>query len=244
MSGNDSPLLLEDYRDGDCLSVNAMFPSGLKKKYDLDFGSTVEDLISAILSDRSVEKPPDRTVCLLYHGKILGNNEMLSKIDTIDGFTVSVLFRATNKVQLSQSTLQEPRGFDRLQRMNYTPQQIAEIRCQFHLLRGSASENEEDRIEAEDEWFPVIFNSENPLESLQATLPAVQAPMPRIEMHQNDQESTWTTFIIAFVLGIIFGPASFLFLLVALQDRPGIFGILFGIIVHYFLQKTFNLSLL
>jgi hypothetical protein len=50
--------------------------------------------------------------------------------------------------------------------MNYTPEQIAEVRREFHTVHGSRNSPIEAQIDIEEEWFPVIFNAENPLQLL------------------------------------------------------------------------------
>lgn len=253
MESQESPLLNNE--NGNDLPISAVFPNGERKTYNFNKNSNVGNLIQNILSDKDINKPKDKSVCIMYHGRILKSTEKFSEIDSIPDYTVSVLFRINKSA--AQAELEELgdepelRGFDRLSRMNYTPEQIAEIRHQFHHMRGGLNESHDEQLDAEEEWLPVIFNSENPLETFQTadaerpiqTQNRVRHRRTNYETFHFEQSSFWVNFCIAFILGILFGPFSTLYLLISLRDKAGIFGIIAGIGVHYLLSAVFNISL-
>ena len=253
MDNQESPLLENQDEHPIDLPVSAVFPDGERKTYHFNKDSTVSELISEIMTDKSIEKPKDKGICIMYHGRILKSTEKFSEIDTIPDFAVSVVFRLNRNAAPSDGQNGEEdtelRGFDRLTRMNYTPDQISEIRHQFHFMRGGLNETHEQQLDAEEEWLPVIFNSENPLETLQNADAERPIRTQIRRRHQNyetfhfDQSSFWTTFCIALVLGIVFGPASLLYLLISLQDKAGIAGIAIGVGIHYLISICFHVSI-
>ena len=225
--------------NNELIKITASFPNSFKKVYLFNHYSKVNDLINEILNDETIFKPKEKEICILYSGKILNPNENFINIEKMNEFTVTILFKLKKMDNLLTIDL-EPRGFDRLRRMDFNPQQIEEIRSQFHTIRGTLNESEEQKIEEEDEWFPVIFNSENPLESFQNFLPNNNIPIRNYEIRPLEVSNKWTTFSIGIILGLIFGPFSFLFLLISLQDRFGLIGLIFGIILHYFFKDSLN----
>ena len=149
--------------------IYVLFPTGNRMEYSITKMTTVSDLINMINQDEKVEVPANRVIALIYHGRILQPTEVISKIDTLDEFTIHVFYRqaqqqATNRDEHLESDL---RGFDRLSRMNYTAEQIAELRQNFHVMHGTLNATQEARMDAEEEWFPIIFNDENPMPTLQ-----------------------------------------------------------------------------
>jgi hypothetical protein len=254
MESKKSPILSSDSESNN-LPINAVFPDGSKKSYNFNSQSTVGNLVQLILSDTDIKKPKDKSICVMYHGRILKSSEKFSEIDTLPDYTVSILFRlCKSAAQAEQDQLDNGsilKGFDRLTRMNYSPEQIEEIRHQFHRMRGGLNETRDQQIDAEEEWLPVIFNSENPLETFQ-TADAERPIQTQNQAHHGrnnydtfhfEQNSFWINFSIAFILGVLFGPLSALYLFVSLRDKAGIFGIIVGIGVHYLLSKVFNISL-
>ncbi|OHT13672.1 hypothetical protein TRFO_16105 [Tritrichomonas foetus] len=164
MSSGD---LVKDMKE---FTINAMFTDGSKRTYSIKRSFTVSDLISNISNDETVTIPPDRTVAIIYRGRILKPTDIWSAIETnLDDFSVQVCFRVSQTAS-QRPQIQELRGFDRLQRMNYTSEQIAEIRQNFHQMHGTVNDPAESRLDAEDEWFPVIFNQENPLDAFNINL--------------------------------------------------------------------------
>lgn len=161
--------------------IHALFPTGDRKDYEIQNTTTVQDLVQMIKDDDSIQKPENRTIAIIYHGKILQPVDILSKIDNLTEYTVHVFYRQIsskpsrkqkNSNQGSESNADavnadddderldsDLRGFDRLTRMNYTQDQIDTIRRHFHSLQGTTNSSPEEQIEAEEEWFPVIFNT-------------------------------------------------------------------------------------
>jgi hypothetical protein len=186
---------------------------------------------------------------MIYHGRILQNDEVISRLDSLDGFTLHVFFKVVAHERESESVgTADVRGFDRLARMNYTPDQIARIREGFHVMHGTGDATQEERIEAEEEWFPVLFNHEVPLQDL-APLRELFGLRDRIRppVNQNEREgiedippedefnlqSRWIRALFGFLVGGIFGIGSLIFLLVSLNDIWFLMGLFLGTMLHY-----------
>ncbi|OHT15858.1 hypothetical protein TRFO_13684 [Tritrichomonas foetus] len=265
--------------------LHVLFPTGNRADYSITKMTTVSDLIKQITEDETIQKPENRTIALIYHGRILQPTEVISKIDSLDEFTIHVFYR-----QIQRPTTQEPlesdlRGFDRLTRMNYTADQIADFRRSFHTMHGSLNSPREEQIEAEEEWIPVIFNNETALVDLQ--LPELlEGRRSRRNGHgnannntnntnnntnnnrnnngnhhnrrnenQNDanerdtlwmdtdedaEGSSWMRFAFGFIIGIIFGITSIIFMLASLTDSYMLTGLFLGTCSHYFLSYYFR----
>lgn len=325
--------------------LHVLFSTGNRVDYEITNETSVNDLIQMISEDKSVQKPENRTIAIIYHGRILQPTDILSKIDTMTEFTVHVFFRQTSTHKRShkhkndhQNTQNTPaadsatttdenrdnnnqennddderlesdlRGFDRLTRMNYSPEQIAEIRRSFHTMQGDSNSSPEAQIEAEEEWFPVIFNT-NVVDGEAAGAarillgiangihPDANAPTRHQRNHQNrntegdNQEnddnydyeeqdgarrndpenpnnqnnraarawalfndgdaqagpdendgSSWIRFAFGFIIGIIFGIGSILFMLTSLNDRSMLAGLFVGTLSHYCITRFFESS--
>ena len=76
--------------------LHILFPTGNRNDYDITIETTVSDLIQMIVDDKSVQKPENRTIALIYHGRILQPTDVLSKIDTMPEFTIHACFRQTS----------------------------------------------------------------------------------------------------------------------------------------------------
>lgn len=320
--------------------LHILFPTGNRNDYDITNETTVSDLIQMIVDDKSVQKPENRTIALIYHGRILQPTDVLSKIDTMPEFTIHACFRQTsthkrghkhkNEHQNTQNTpttdpnppaeenrdnnnqennddderlASDLRGFDRLTRMNYTPEQIAEIRRSFHTMQGSLNASHEAQLEAEEEWFPVIFNNnvadggaagalrtllgiangnhevafnipnrrqrnrqntndgenddnydydeqdgarendpENPGNHNRARAWAIFNDGDEAAGPEDNDGSSWIRFAFGFIIGIIFGIGSILFMLTSLNDRSMLAGLFVGTLSHYCITRFFETS--
>lgn len=330
--------------------LHVLFPTGNRIDYDVTTSTSVSDLIQMINEDKSVQKPENRTISLIYHGTILQPTDILSKIDSMPEFTIHVFFRQTttrkrghkhkNEHQNTQSTesnstteevrdnnadnnnveneennddddrlASDLRGFDRLARMNYTPEQIAEIRRNFHTMQGSLNSSPEAQIEAEEEWFPVIFNNNvvdggaagaaRILLGIANNTPNNARPRRQRNRHNTNEEggdenhgnddnydyeeqegareddpenpdnnrnrgarnwaiftdgngavrpdddndgSSWIRFAFGFIIGIIFGIGSIIFMLTSLNDRSMLAGLFVGTLSHYCITRFFESS--
>lgn len=321
--------------------LHVLFPTGNRNDYEITNETNVSDLIQMIADDKTVQKPENRTIALIYHGRILQPTDVLSKIDTMSEFTIHACFRQTSSHKRShkhknehQSTQNETnstteenrdnnnqennddderlasdlRGFDRLTRMNYTPEQIAEIRRSFHTMQGSLNASPEAQIEAEEEWFPVIFNTnivdgraagaarillgiangnndnnipfniptrhhrnrqntnngenqenddnydydeqegtrendpENPANHRTANRWAIFNDDNTDAPPDDNDGSSWIRFAFGFIIGIIFGIGSILFMLTSLNDRSMLAGLFVGTLSHYCITRFFESS--
>lgn len=235
----ETPLILDQDNHEMDIVITAVLPNGEKHPYNFDSNSTVGDLMKLIKEDSTIEKPADRLLCIMYRGKLLQPAQKFSQIDSVPSYSVIVMFRLnhTESSNDSSNNTTELRGFDRLTRMNYSEEQIQDIRHHFHEMRGGQNESEDQKYEAEEEWLPVIFNCENPLdafEALDTERPARRRdPVPTHDQIEDISPSTLSTFLFAFVIGIIFGPVSLLCFIVSFQDLPGCTGIITGALIHF-----------
>ena len=240
-------------------TIHLMFPTGEKATYEITKETTAAELISQVAQDPKITHPANRTISLIYHGRILKDSDVLAKLDSLSEFTIHVFYRATApseppRTENGAGAQNEPmdsdlRGFDRLRRMNYDQAEIDALRQNFHAIHGTTDASAEERIEAEEEWFPVIFNHENPLQDLQ--LPGRRQRRPRRQratetpfvnnedegqiIEENEFASApWVRALIGFVVGALFGiGALLLFLFVSFTDPWFLLGLFAGCCTHY-----------
>jgi hypothetical protein len=223
-------------------SVQVMLPNGERIPFAITASMTISDLINS-LGERGVV-PATRTVVLIYHGRILQSQETVASLDSLDQFTIHALFRpARMSALLADDSSTELRGFDRLARMNYSPQQIAQLREDFHAMRMTTQGTAEARMEAEEEWFPVIFNDDNPIQGLRPR----QAPPPLdgLEPVQEEQPYAldrypWLKFGLGVFLGTLFGLAALVFMFMPRSDRMFFIGLFLGTCLHYGIRAYLN----
>lgn len=240
--------------------VNVMFPTGKRTNYDITKDTTAGDLIKMITEDSSVSHPENRTVAIIYHGRILNPSEIIVKIDTLDEFTIHVFYRAIPQPHAAPAApVEELKGFDRLRRMNYERGQIEEIRRNFHVMQGTVNASQEERMEAEEEWFPVLFNQENPLQDLQLPPPRRQRSRQRNEEAENNplanpteaevattdfffESASWVRVAFGLIIGSIFGIGSLVFMLISFHDKSFVLGLVIGTCAHYGMEYYLDLN--
>ncbi|EAX85836.1 hypothetical protein TVAG_132450 [Trichomonas vaginalis G3] len=243
MENEETPLISNvDPHDMD-ICVTAVFPDGTKKVYNFDNNDTVDHMMKLIKNDPSIQIPSGRNLCIMYQAKMLKDSQKFAEISDLPAFSVIIMFRM-NQADIhldSSNNTTELRGFDRLTRMNYTQEQIEEIRQHFHEMRGGLDDADEQKYEAEEEWLPVIFNCDNPLDAFE-TLDAQRPRRRRHHTHEQRVEtvdqvspSAISTFIFAVAIGIIFGPLSLICFFFSFQDLPGFIGIISGALIHFLL---------
>jgi hypothetical protein len=232
-------------------TVTVLFPTGDRIPYEMTNDAAVSDLVHRIRDDPNAKKPANRNIVIIYQGRILQSTDILSSIETTEEFTVHAFFRTAHADAQSDPSA-DLRGFDRLSRMNYTPEQILEIRQNFHLLHHSMDDTLDVQLDAEEEWLPAIFNHENPLQDLQLPAPA-GPPHPAVNPIANNNEDDaahpqddgmlmdfpWLKFVFGAIIGSFLGATALVFLLVA-QDVPFTFGLLGGICGHYVWKWFFS----
>lgn len=231
--------------------VNVMFPTGKRTNYDITNETTVGDLIKMITEDSSITHPENRIVAIIYHGRILNASEIVVKIDTLEEFTIHVFYRAAPQQRSAPAPpVEDLKGFDRLRRMNYDADQIAELRRNFHVMHGTVNASSEEQMEAEEEWFPVIFNQENPLQDLQIPVPRRHRDRRRNHEAENNplnnntepeigqqefffESSSWVRVAFGLIIGCIFGVGSLVFMLISFHDTSFVMGLVIGTCAHY-----------
>ena len=233
-------------------TIHLMFPTGERTTCEITKDMTAATLIQRLMDDPNITHPANRTIALVYHGRILTGSEILAKLDTLNEFTVHVFYRAAPPPAAapdapSAAIASDLRGFDRLRRMNYEESEIEELRQNFHAMHGTLEASAEERMEAEEEWFPVIFNHENPLQDLQ--LPRrerrarrrrqEQAPLANAEdtgpaIHDVDCVSApWLRVVIGLIFGTVLGVGALIFILISYSDPWFVVGLLAGCCANY-----------
>ena len=219
------------------ITIHVFLSTGYRRKYNMPLTSSISDLINQINLDSSVEKPADKVISVIYQGKVLQETQIIRDLIIFqqDEISFHVFFRLppppSDEPDIDLDNL---RGFDRLQRMNYTHQQIADIRLNFHQLHGTADQTPEERVAIEEEWFPTIFNQENPLDVFNVpsqdsvnlrSIPREQPHNPPIISNETDAPDTDLNLCFRFFLGIFIGL---------------VFGISLSLIL--FLDSTYNID--
>jgi len=132
---------------------NVAFSDGSKYHFCMKGSEKISDLEEKIKKEIPNKVQTECDIKFMYIGKILNKNEYFSVLNISDSSTIQCFFQ---KKDDSVSNYQEPRGFDRLIRMNYTNEQIQAIRQSFHQVHNTNLQAD-DTIEIEEEWFPLIF---------------------------------------------------------------------------------------
>lgn len=226
-------------------SVRCLFQTGTSVACSVGADARVGDLIDRLEASPGVTVPDGCRTALIYRGKFLDRSERLSSVEPMREFSVQVFFRAAKQPQAQQS--EEPRelrGFDRLTRMNFTAEQIRQIRANFHQMNGSAGQSAEERLDLEEEWFPVIFNQENPIDILNANLGTAGAEginNQEEELENGDTFDTlpsWIHLLIGFGLGSVFGFVAIIVVFAGMRHRFMLIGMVLGILMHYTLSSN------
>ena len=226
------------------ITIHGLFSDGTRKDFSISTGTTANDFIKMITVDPDVHKPENRVIALIHQGKLLDSNAILSSIENSKELTLNIFYRLPHITE--QEPIVELRGFDRLQNMNYSPEQIAEIRNNFHSMNNTLNSPHDAQIDLEEEWFPTIFNQENPLDLLNMNI----RPTPRHHHRHPPQNASpdinfqgeqppWIDFLIGLVLGIILGPFSLLFMVMAVHDKVMIVGLFMGALIHLIYRYVF-----
>jgi hypothetical protein len=223
-------------------SVQVMLPNSERIHFPVTASTTISDLIDS-LGERGVV-PANRTAVLIYHGRILRPEETVCSLDSLDEFTVHALFRPNRtSADLSDGAATDLHGFDRLARMNYSPQQIAQLRDNFHAMRGTAQARGDERMEAEEEWFPVLFNNDDPL--LRLPQGPVVPPPNDLEPVQEEEpyvldQYPWLKFGLGVFLGTVFGIPGLVFMFMPRNDHIFFLGLFLGACIRYAMQAYFD----
>lgn len=219
------------------LNVTVLFTDGKRINVNIKALNTVKDLLASIQQDPSIIIPQNANPVILYHGKIVSQDEQLANLESMDDFTVHCFFKIIkldeNQDKTSTTDI-DLRGFDRLQRLNYSREQIDRIRTNFRNIQQNEGEvSEEEQIEIEDEWFPALFTTELPLDSIFEETDDVDPPV----VPSNIPRPIWNKSLLFFALGFFFGYflgiGSFIFAFLTIRNKKTLIGVLFGSCIHY-----------
>ena len=253
------------------LLVHVLLPKGESLSYEVPHGENVEYLINLMKNDEKVKIPKNKNVVIIYRGKILSPTDVLSSFDKMTEFSVHAFFKIDPNYRPEEETaesehISEPRGFDRLVRMNYSPEQIQNIRINFHTVHNSLNESPEARIDLEEEWFPVIFNQQdyseilrqvdaNPADINPQDSPAnnnannnnVRPEQPLLNNNNDEEyemdaiigEKPWLVSAIGFVFGLVLGLSPMIFILIFCRPKWFRIGLVFGVVFHILIVYSF-----
>lgn len=162
---------MNDQSPTDDFIVHALLSTGKRVDYSFPSSVTANDLTARIISDPNIEKPDGKIISLIHQGKQIALNVSLKSLskNNENEIMLHVFFRIppeteNEKSEQSNIPLDNLQGFDRLSSMNYTSQEIENIRRNFHHIQGTENSPHDQQISLEEEWFPTIFNQENPLD--------------------------------------------------------------------------------
>jgi hypothetical protein len=182
-----------------------------------------------VQSHAEVAIPPDSSVVLLYHGKILDYATELSQVEPLlPEFTVHCFFRSRPSEAKFSPQFREFRGFDRLLSLNYSREQVNLIRENFHRLQGTDS----DRFEIEDEWYPALFSADLPPELMLADVELPGAPDRPQGVRSSGSTQVWICFVFGFMLGLYLGVGALIFMLLTFRNKKILLGIALGSCLH------------
>lgn len=226
-------------------TVHLMIPTGGRVTYDVTKDTTISDLIVRIRSDPAISNPPDRTISLIYRGRVLNEAEKVCEIDSLDEFTIHVFYRAVRSPEAPPPPVNsELRGFDRLLRMNYSQNEISDLRHRFHSMHGTLDATGDARLELEEEWFPVIFNQENPLEDLRIRRgnDGRENTTPLDPIEEEEIPPSFLQFLTGLTVGVLLGVPALALVAIGqvletrLRDRWFLAGALAGSCGHYLMR--------
>ncbi|OHT01457.1 hypothetical protein TRFO_31723 [Tritrichomonas foetus] len=161
----------------------------------------------------------------------------------------------TNAPESQNDDSGELRGFDRLLIMNYTREQIARIRRQFHQMTNTVGEPAEQQLAHEDEWFPALFNNDEPLNlfgvnnpnrsvnqndqqrnSLNGLRQGREDEAPLVNDQQRtaiEYEESSVYYFVGFAAGFFFGIGIAIILPLFCREKKFLIGLSFGLSIHY-----------
>lgn len=122
-------------------------------------------------------------------------------------------------------------GFDRLTCMNYSPQQIAQLRDNFHAMRGTRQAGAKE----EKEWTPVLLDTDNPTQGLQQD---PEAPPP----NHFDPFQEGDHYVLEQHPWVDFGLPELVFRFVLRSQHIFFFGLLRGSCLRYGLRAYLDIS--
>ena len=183
------------------LTIHVLLPNGEKITYQVPINETVGYLVNLMKKDEKVEIPHNRIISIIYRGRILGSDEILSHFDSLREFSVHAFFKidpsATENEEGTSNNenveFHELRGFDRLRRMNLSADQIAVLRRNFHTLNNTIDSPIDAQIDLEEEWLPTIFNQPDYLAILQQANLGLFGNVSNGPNNNNEQQNDGNT---------------------------------------------------
>lgn len=219
------------------INVTILFTDGKRLSVPIKASSTIGDLIAIIHQDSTITVPQNKNPIILYHGKIIPQDENLGNLESMDDFTVHCFFkviRLAEDQEKANAIDLDLRGFDRLQRLNYSREQIDRIRANFRNIHRNEDEvTEEEQIEIEDEWFPALFTTDLPLDSIFEETDDVDLPTAPANQPRRIWNKSLLFFALGFFFGYFLGIGSFIFAFLTIRNKKTLFGVLFGSLIHY-----------
>jgi hypothetical protein len=220
------------------LSVSVNFQDTRRLSYTLPRSSTVSDLLVCVQSDSRAPSPPDRVAQFIFLGHILRPDQCLGDLSPSPEFTVQCFWRGAAPPAPVAVDHPADRGFDRLSRVGYSPEQIADMRRIFHRLQRTADVERGAQLALEDDWVPAVtvagspiaairlmqttagHDDETRLEEVRTLQPpgAAETEWESPLLAQEEEgaakqpadKETWTWFIVGVIIGILLGKGFWL----------------------------------
>lgn len=219
------------------LNITILLQDGKKKAVSLPATEAISSLISNIQNDPSIQVPPNTYPVILYHGKIADPASVIGNLETMDDFTVHCFFKikkAEEEQRKASLVDLDLRGFDRLQRLNYSQQQIERIRANFRLIHQEEDLSDSDQIEVEDEWFTALFAADLSLDTIDEDTEEIDPITPNnVRPRPAIWKKNFLLLFLGFILGYFLGIGSLIFGVLTIRSKRTLFGIFIGSCAHY-----------
>lgn len=150
------------------LTITVLFQNGARSVHTVSRRETVASLIDRLKSDPNFQSKPDQVPRLLFLGRILQPNNILSSLSDSSEFTVQCIAQRQPDQNKQECESEPAKGFDRLLRVGYTSEQIAELRSAFHTVSQTSALSHEAQLDLEDEWVPALALEGSPTSALRA----------------------------------------------------------------------------
>ena len=231
--------MTEAFDAQDHFTITILLQNGSSTLFQISKSETVLELKKLIEQSDKIDIPEGKSVKLLYLGRVLEENSKLSDIQksSSNEFTVHCFFKQSISGIHSENSVfdqnsQEPHGFDRLSRMNYTEQQIISIRQQFHRMLNSNHLTHEQQIDVEEEWLPALFNSNETNFGIFSQTNRRDDELPLFNQQIYHRTANSNIFV-GFCFGMFFGAGIFLLFPLFIHEKRFITGITFGVLLKY-----------
>lgn len=234
------------------------FPDSSRVQYSLPSTAVVHDMLQLILKDPNLKiKDDNPEPRILYMGRFLKPSTKVADINAIaDNPVLNLVLIKKNKNGVNDTNNDiDLVGFDRLRRFGVSADVIERVRSEFHAIHHSTSLPENERLEQEEEWFPLLFSQQDDgtvlingvdinEDNLGVNGMDIYAEEEEVELSDEETYGSDTVedeaekrkrskviFVLGFVLGLLFGfrLIILLFLLLFASDESAVLGYFYSV---------------